>query len=61
MNQILTAYREAGGRIDERALEQSLIARAAVMSAWYPILYPRPDAERRAKLHQRLIWLEAQR
>ncbi len=61
VNQILTAYRAVGGRIDERALEQSLIARAAVMSAWYPILYPRPNAERRAKLQQRLVWLEAQR
>jgi hypothetical protein len=55
---ILSAYREAGGRIDERALHQSLIARAAVMTAWYPVLYPNPNAERREKLCSRIEWLE---
>lgn len=59
VKQILDAYCAAGGSIDEHALHHSLIARAAVMSAWYPILYPNPDAERQAKLRQRLDWLEA--
>ena len=56
---ILEAYRRAGGAIDEAALHQSLIARAAVMSAWYPVLYPDPSPERREKLRRRLQWLEA--
>ncbi|RYD37523.1 MAG: aminoglycoside phosphotransferase family protein [Verrucomicrobiaceae bacterium] len=53
----LDAYREAGGRADSDALHQSMIARAAVMIAWYPILYPAPSPERRVKLQQRLDWL----
>jgi hypothetical protein len=56
---MLAGYREAGGVWDEALLEQCLIARAAVMCAWYPILYPQPDAARRAKLRQRLDWLMA--
>ncbi len=56
---ILDAYRRAGGAIDGAALHQSLIARAAVMSAWYPILYPDPSPERREKLRLRLDWLAA--
>jgi hypothetical protein len=56
---ILDAYRQAGGRIDPVALHHSLIARAAVMSAWYPVLYPQPSAERREKLRRRLDWLAA--
>lgn len=56
---ILDAYREAGGEIHDAALQQSLVARAAVMTAWYPILYPNPDAERQAKLKRRIEWLEA--
>jgi hypothetical protein len=59
VDQILGAYRDAGGQIHEEALHQSLIARAAVMSAWYPILYPKPNAERQAKLQRRLDWLAA--
>lgn len=55
---ILDAYREAGGQLDPRALHQSLIARAAVMTAWYPILYPNPNEERIAKLQRRIAWLE---
>ena len=55
---VLDAYRESGGHIVEDALQQSLIARAAVMTAWYPILYPNPDAERQAKLRRRIEWLE---
>ncbi|MES2709260.1 MAG: aminoglycoside phosphotransferase family protein [Verrucomicrobiota bacterium] len=54
---ILEAYREAGGHIDPIALHHSMIARAAVMSAWYPILYPEPSPERQAKLQHRLDWL----
>jgi hypothetical protein len=54
---ILEAYQNAGGRIDPDALHHSLIARAAVMSAWYPILYPNPSPERQMKLQFRLDWL----
>jgi streptomycin 6-kinase len=54
---ILDAYRKAGGSWDEAALQQSLIARAAVMTAWYPILYPNPNAERQKKLQHRIDWL----
>lgn len=55
---VLTAYRQAGGTIHPDALNQSLIARAAVMSAWYPILYPNPSPQRQAKLQHRLDWLK---
>jgi hypothetical protein len=58
VNRILAAYHEAGGRIDERLLHQSLVARAAVMTAWYPVLYPNPNAERQSKLQRRIEWLE---
>jgi hypothetical protein len=54
---ILTAYRDSGGRIDLHALHHCLIARAAVMSAWYPILYPDPSPQRKSKLQARLDWL----
>lgn len=54
---MLAGYAEAGGSFDAGLLEQCLIARAAVMCAWYPILYPQPDAARRAKLRHRLDWL----
>lgn len=54
----VAAIREAYGPVDETALQQSLIARAAVMTAWYPILYPNPNAERQAKLQRRIEWLE---
>lgn len=54
---ILHAYVSAGGSYDQDALDQSLIARAAVMSAWYPVLYPNPSPERIAKLRARLDWL----
>lgn len=54
---ILDAYRKAGGSIDQTALHQCLIARAAVMSAWYPLLYPEPSAERQLKLQRRIDWL----
>jgi hypothetical protein len=55
---ILAAYQQAGGHIDPLALHHSLIARAAVMTAWYPILYPNPSPEREAKLRFRVDWLE---
>jgi thiamine kinase-like enzyme len=57
VNGILKSYQAAGGRYDESVLEQCLIARAAVMSAWYPILYPAPSEERVGKLKQRIEWL----
>lgn len=59
VNAILDAYRDAGGVIDERALQQCLIARAAVITVWYPILYPSPNAERQGKLRSRIEWLES--
>jgi len=54
----VAAIRESYGPVDEKALCQCLIARAAVITAWYPILYPNPDEERRQKLHRRIAWLE---
>ncbi|MCP5558921.1 MAG: hypothetical protein H7A55_14335 [Verrucomicrobiaceae bacterium] len=61
MESILAAYREAGGQINAAALDQCLIARAAVMTAWYPILYPNPNAERQSRLARRLDWLQEKR
>jgi hypothetical protein len=55
---ILEAYQNAGGSFHPVALHHSLIARAAVMSAWYPILYPNPSPVRRMKLRFRLDWLK---
>lgn len=55
---IVTAYEKAGGKIHPEALHHSLIARAAVMSAWYPILYPDPSPERKMRLQFRLDWLK---
>lgn len=57
--QIVDAYREAGGVLDEAVMRQCLIARAAVVTAWYPILYPNPNEERREKMRRRVEWLEA--
>jgi len=51
---ILDAY----GPVNPHALQQSLIAGAAVMTAWYPILYPHPNEERRSRLRRRIEWLE---
>jgi thiamine kinase-like enzyme len=59
VDQILKSYQASGGRYDESVLDQCLIARAAVMSAWYPILYPSPSEERVRKLKQRIEWLQA--
>jgi len=58
VDQILESYRNAGGKINPEALHQSLIGRAAVMSAWYPTLYPDPSPERQHKLQRRLRWLQ---
>ncbi len=58
VGQIQQAYWEAGGRIDPHALNQCLIARAAVITTWYPILYPEPNADRQEKLRRRIEWLE---
>lgn len=55
---ILAAYRAAGGSIDEQALNHCMIGRAAVMTAWYPVLYPEMGPERQEKLRRRLEWLE---
>jgi hypothetical protein len=57
-DRILAAYQAAGGSIDPRALHHSLIARACVMTAWYPILYPDLTPERQRKLQRRLDWLQ---
>lgn len=55
---ICDAYCATGGSIDADALHHSLIARAAVMTAWYPILYPHPNTERQERLRRRIDWLE---
>jgi len=57
VNAVLQAY----GRVDEQAMHHSLIGRAAVMTAWYPILYPNPNAERQSRLQRRIEWLESVR
>jgi streptomycin 6-kinase len=54
----VNAIRDAYGPVDEKALQQCLVARAAVITAWYPILYPNPDADRQEKLRCRIEWLE---
>lgn len=56
---IVDSYRESGGELDESILEQCMIGRAAVMTAWYPILYPAPNPERQTRLQRRIAWLEA--
>jgi len=54
---ILEAYRREGGSIDPLALHHCMIGRAAVMTAWYPILYPDLTPERQHRLNRRLEWL----
>ena len=54
----VTAIRKAYGPVNEEVLEHCFTARAAVITAWYPILYPQPDAGRQDKLHRRLEWLQ---
>ncbi len=58
VKEICEAYCAAGGAIDECALHHSLIARAVVMTAWYPILYPKPNVERQVRLQRRIEWLQ---
>lgn len=53
VNAVIDTY----GPVNPAALQHSMIARAAVMTAWYPILYPNPNEERQAKLRRRLEWL----
>lgn len=59
VDDVIAAYCRTGGRIDPHALRHCLIARAVVMSAWYPILYPDPSPERKIKLQARLDWLSS--
>lgn len=54
---VLQSYHSAGGACDDEVLETCMTARAVVMTAWYPILYPNPDPERQQKLRSRLEWL----
>lgn len=54
---VLSAYSAAGGQINDLMLKHCLIARAAVITAWYPLLYPSPNADRQDKLQKRLQWL----
>lgn len=58
-NQAVSAILDAYGSVNSDALQQSMIARAAVITAWYPILYPNPNEERQAKLRHRIEWLKA--
>ncbi len=46
------------GPCDESLLDLCFTARAAVMCAWYPVLYPGADPIRREKLRMRMRWLE---
>jgi hypothetical protein len=55
---MLRGYSSTGDHIDKSALECCYTARAAVMTTWYPILYPELSPERRGKLEQRLQWLK---
>lgn len=57
-NEIVGAYCRAGGTLSLEAMNQCLIARAAVITAWYPVLYPNPNADRQSKLERRIQWLE---
>lgn len=56
-DRIELGYQEAGGSMDRSLLETCYTARAAVMSAWYPVLYPGGGEERMRKLQMRMAWL----
>lgn len=56
-DQITRGYQTVGGTVDPEVLETCYTARAAVMSAWYPVLYPGADGERARKLRFRMDWL----
>lgn len=58
-NEIVAAYCRAGGNLNLEAMNQCLIARAAVITAWYPVLYPTPNVDRQSKLERRIQWLES--
>lgn len=60
VNCIMDGYRQDGGVIDPQAFAQCLVARAAVVTAWYPLLYPNPNADRQDKMLRRLQWLRTQ-
>ena len=53
------SIRAAYGPVNEEALRICLVARAAVMTAWYPILYPNSNGDRQEKLKRRIEWLES--
>lgn len=53
------AVLDAYGPLDEKALHHSLMGRAAVMTTWYPLLYPHPDAQRQSRLQRRIAWLDS--
>lgn len=57
----VAAIMQAYGAVNEMALHHSLIGRGAVMTAWYPLLYPNPNAERQSRLRSRIAWLESVR
>jgi thiamine kinase-like enzyme len=57
---VLSAYTTAGGHVDAQLLERCFIARAAVICAWYPVLYPTPNEDRQEKLRWRMNWLREQ-
>ncbi len=61
VERLITGYESSGLRVDRDCLQQCLVARAAVMTAWYPVLYPDMGEERRAKLDMRLRFLERSR
>jgi hypothetical protein len=58
VNGVLTSYEKTGGVVNEEALRICMIARAVVMTAWYPLLYPELGPDRMRKLQLRLEWLE---
>lgn len=58
-DEITRGYQLSGGALDPEVLEICHTARAAVMSAWYPVLYPGADGERARKLRFRMDWLAA--
>jgi hypothetical protein len=58
---IQEAYEAGGTTLDAQVMHLCMTTRGAVMTAWYPLLYPEMNADRRSKLARRLTWLEAMR
>lgn len=58
-DKIELGYQTGRGCFDPDRLEICFTARAAVMSAWYPVLYPDANGERARKLRFRMDWLAA--